>query len=73
MTTTMMQLIMRSRFVSQRLIFITDVALSVGSTLLTYSLISLIFPDRNNHSSVGMLLLSALVFFLSVFLDIPYL
>lgn len=62
MTTTMMQLIMRSRFVSQRLIFITDVALSVGSTLLTYSLISLIFPDRNNHSSVGMLLLSALVF-----------
>lgn len=62
MTTTMMQLIMRSRFVSQRLIFVTDVALSVGSTLLTYSLISLIFPDRNSHRSVGMLLLSALVF-----------
>jgi hypothetical protein len=44
MTTTMMQLIMRSRFVSQRLIFFTDVALSVGSTLLTYSLLRFIFP-----------------------------
>lgn len=62
MTTTLMQLIMRSRFVSQRLIFCTDVALSVGSTWLTYSLISLIFPDRNSRSSLGLLLLAALVF-----------
>ena len=62
MTTTMMQLIMRSRFVSQRLIFFTDVALSVGSTLLTYSLLRFIFPERNNHGSFGILLLSALFF-----------
>lgn len=62
MTTTMMNLIMRSRFVSQRLIFFTDVALSVGSTLLTYSLLRFIFPERNNHGSFGILLLSALFF-----------
>ena len=36
MKTTLMQLILRSRFVSQRLIFIADVALSVGATVLTY-------------------------------------
>lgn len=66
MTTTLMQLIMRSRFVSQRLIFCTDVALSVGSTWLTYSLISIIFPDRNSRSSLGLLLLAAL-FFSSLF------
>lgn len=58
----MMNLIMRSRFVSQRLIFFTDVALSVGSTLLTYSLLRFIFPERNNHGSFGILLLSALFF-----------
>lgn len=62
MTTTLMQLIMRSRFVSPRLIFLTDVALSVGSTLLTYSLIRFIFPERNNHGSLGILLLAALFF-----------
>ena len=40
MTTTFMQLILRSRFVSQRLIFITDVALSVGATALAYLLLT---------------------------------
>lgn len=53
MTTTFMQLILRSRFVSQRLIFITDVALSVGATALAYLLLTHVFPDRNTTEPFG--------------------
>lgn len=62
MTTTFMQLILRSRFVSQRLIFITDVALSVGATALAYLLLTYVFPDRNTTEPFGYLILSSLLF-----------
>lgn len=62
MTTTFMQLILRSRFVSQRLIFITDVALSVGATALAYLLLTHVFPDRNTTEPFGYLILSSLLF-----------
>lgn len=62
MKTTLMQLILRSRFVSQRLIFIADVALSVGATVLTYLLIANLIPESNSSKPFGCLILSTLVF-----------
>lgn len=40
-----MQLILRSRFVSQRLIFGIDVALSMGATVLAFWLLTFLFPE----------------------------
>ncbi len=49
MKTTLMQFIMRSRFVSQRLIFCIDVALSVGATLLAFWLLTFLFPESTHQ------------------------
>lgn len=49
MKTSLMQFIMRSRFVSQRLIFCIDVALSVGATLLAFWLLTFLFPESTHQ------------------------
>ena len=52
---------MRSRFVSQRLIFCIDVALSVGATLLAFWLLSFIFPESTHQVPYLSLVLTTFV------------
>ena len=52
---------MRSRFVSQRLIFCIDVALSVGATLLAFWLLTFLFPESTHQLPYWALVCTTLV------------
>lgn len=62
MTKSFMQLVLRSRFVNQRLIFCADVVLSGAITSFTYFLTNRLFPYHLAFGSIGSFLLLGLVF-----------
>lgn len=62
MTKSFMELVLRSRFVSQRLILCTDVILSGATTTFTYYLTSRLFPYHQAFGTIGSFLLLSLVF-----------
>lgn len=73
MKTSLMQFIMRSRFVSQRLIFCIDVALSVGATLLAFWLLTFLFPREYSSAALLGLCLHYSCLFGFFLLGFPYL
>lgn len=62
MTIKLLRLILRSRFLSQRLVLGIDVLLSAGATFLTYWFIDRIFPESPVRNFSGSLLLATLVY-----------